>query len=122
MPRRIQWGLLLLVAVAFVAPGTARASTTGARDARAASAGRASALGPSLPQLSSTVVRQGVDLDDSRSEKAGAGTRRLYVGAGTSGFAPPSNSRRTRLVDRRDGYRSSRRTTVLLRAPPSIAG
>jgi hypothetical protein len=120
MPRRIQWGLLLLVAVAFVAPGTARAS--GSTRAHAAHAGRASALGPSIPEISSTVVRPGVDLDESRGEKAGTSMRRLYLGAGTSGFAPSSNSQWNRLVDRGDGYRSSRRTTVLRRAPPAIVG
>jgi hypothetical protein len=120
MPRRIQWGLLLLVAVAFVAPGTARASgTTGAHGAYA---GRASALGPSVPQMSSAIVRSGVDLDESRGEKAGTGMRRLYVGAGTSRFRPSSMSQWNRLVDRHNGYRSSQRTTVLLRAPPTVVG
>jgi hypothetical protein len=120
MPRRIQWGLLLLVALAFVAPGAARVRGETLVRAAGPRAGR-SALGPTGSRISAGVVRQGVDVDDARSEKA-ASQRRLDPGARPANVAVAAPAGCAGSVDCADHHPSSWRSTVSLRAPPLLLG
>jgi hypothetical protein len=122
MPRRIQWSLLLLVVLGFVAPGAAHASGGGGARASVSPALRSSPmlLSPSkshVPDYAPVVVRSGVDLEDGRSEKGGASKRGLIGTGSTSHTAPPCSSG-SRCCGFGGTARSSSSSTVALRAPP----
>jgi hypothetical protein len=108
---------LLLVVVGFVAPGTAYAHDRDiAPDPFASHAG---SVGSHRPDFTSVVIRQGVDVDDSRSEKAGCGQRRVFAGNGLAGSSGPECWSRANASERLGAMRSSPVSTIALRAPPA---
>jgi hypothetical protein len=122
MARRTQWGLALLVVLGFVAPGAAHASAAGAQPAGPSSSPQLSlSVRTHRSDYTPVVVRQGVDLDDARSERSVGGLKRLFIGAAATRRSASPSSAPSHCLARRQHARSSPVSSITLRAPPTAS-